>query len=67
MRFAGASLTRFPAFRYDVKLLGLRQVTFLLVCPGITVKDRLRELLPSDPDNYYEKRGIVLDDMIEDR
>lgn len=26
---------------------------FLLVAPGITIRDRLRVLLPSDPDNYY--------------
>ena len=39
---------------------------FLIICPGITIKDRLRELLPSDPDNNYEKRGIVPDDMIGD-
>ncbi len=27
---------------------------FLIVTPGITIKDRLRVLLPSDPQNYYE-------------
>ncbi|HEX3524471.1 MAG TPA: hypothetical protein VHT52_20580 [Stellaceae bacterium] len=37
---------------------------FLVVCPGITIRDRLRVLLPSDPENYYESRGIVPDDMI---
>jgi type III restriction enzyme len=37
---------------------------FLLVCPGITIRDRLRVLLPSDPENYYESRGLVPDDMI---
>ncbi|MGH2600283.1 MAG: DEAD/DEAH box helicase family protein, partial [Dehalococcoidia bacterium] len=26
---------------------------FLIVTPGITIKDRLRVLLPSDPQNYY--------------
>jgi hypothetical protein len=35
---------------------------FLVVCPGITI--RLRVLLPSDPENYYESRGLVPDDMI---
>jgi type III restriction enzyme len=25
---------------------------FLIIAPGITVKDRLRVLEPSDPDNY---------------
>jgi hypothetical protein len=37
---------------------------FLVVCPGITIRDRLRVLLPSDPENYYESRGLVPDDMI---
>src|SRR6516165_7701585 len=37
---------------------------FLVVCPGITICDRLRVLLPSDPENYYESRGLVPDDMI---
>ena len=32
---------------------------FLLVAPGITIRDRLRVLLPSDPDNYYRQRDIV--------
>ena len=26
---------------------------FLVVTPGITIRDRLRVLLPNDPDNYY--------------
>lgn len=33
--------------------------TFLIVTPGITIRDRLRVLLPNDPDNYYRKRDIV--------
>ncbi len=33
--------------------------TFLLVTPGITIKDRLRVLLPNDPDNYYRKMDVV--------
>jgi hypothetical protein len=36
----------------------------LVVCPDITIRDRLRVLLPSDPENYYESRGLVPDDMI---
>ena len=36
---------------------------FLIVTPGITIKDRLRVLLPQDPNNYYEKKGIVPPDM----
>lgn len=32
---------------------------FLVVTPGITIKDRLRVLLPSDPNNYYKELDIV--------
>jgi type III restriction enzyme len=32
---------------------------FLIVAPGITVKDRLRVLLPADPDNTYVLHDIV--------
>lgn len=32
---------------------------FLIITPGITIRDRLRVLLPSDPDNYYVRSGIV--------
>ncbi|MGE0119519.1 MAG: BPTD_3080 family restriction endonuclease [Dongiaceae bacterium] len=39
---------------------------FLIVTPGITIKDRLRVLLPSDPQNYYETRNIVPPDMLDD-
>jgi type III restriction enzyme len=37
---------------------------FLIVVPGITIRDRLRVLLPSEPDNYYETREIVPPDML---
>lgn len=33
--------------------------TFLLVTPGITIRDRLRVLLPNDHENYYRQRDIV--------
>ena len=33
--------------------------TFLVVAPGITIRDRLRVLLPSDPNNYYKELDIV--------
>jgi len=33
--------------------------TFLIVTPGITIRDRLRVLLPNDPQNYYRKMDIV--------
>jgi len=32
---------------------------FLIVTPGITIRDRLRVLLPSDPENYYTTRHLV--------
>ncbi len=31
----------------------------LIMAPGITVRDRLQVLLPSDPENYYQAFGIV--------
>jgi type III restriction enzyme len=37
---------------------------FLIVTPGITIRDRLRVLLPSEPDNYYETREIVPPEML---
>ncbi len=40
--------------------------TFLIVTPGITIRDRLRVLLPSDPDNYYRQMDIAPADMRED-
>ncbi len=33
--------------------------TFLIVTPGITIRDRLRVLMPNDPTNYYRERDIV--------
>lgn len=39
---------------------------FLLVAPGLTIKDRLRVLLPNDPDSYYASREIVPRDMLHD-
>jgi len=32
---------------------------FLIVCPGITIRDRLRVLLPEDPNDYYRERDLV--------
>jgi type III restriction enzyme len=37
---------------------------FLIVAPGITIKDRLRVLMPDDPDNYYRHRNMVPADML---
>ncbi len=39
---------------------------FLVVTPGITIRDRLRVLLPNDPDSYYRSREIVPTDMLPD-
>ena len=39
---------------------------FLLVAPGITIRDRLRVLLPSDPDSYYKSRELLPADMLAD-
>ncbi len=33
--------------------------TFLIITPGITIRDRLRVLLPNDPENYYRERDII--------
>lgn len=39
---------------------------FLIVAPGLTIKDRLRVLQPNDPDSYYQSREIVPSDMLAD-
>ena len=39
---------------------------FLIVAPGLTIRDRLRVLQPNDPDNYYGTRELVPHDLIED-
>jgi type III restriction enzyme len=33
--------------------------SFLVVTPGITIRDRLRVLLPNDPQNYYRQRDVL--------
>lgn len=37
---------------------------FLIVAPGITIRDRLRVLLPSDPDNYYKTRELIPPELV---
>lgn len=37
---------------------------FLVVAPGITIKDRLRVLHPNDPDSYYQQRELVPADLL---
>jgi len=39
---------------------------FLVVSPGLTIKDRLRVLQPYDPDSYYGSRELVPPEMLED-
>ncbi|MFU8770698.1 MAG: DEAD/DEAH box helicase family protein, partial [Desulfotignum sp.] len=47
---------------------GSRKFTrgFLIVTPGITIRDRLRVLMPGDPDSYYKNRELVPVDMLAD-
>ena len=47
---------------------GSRKFTrgFLVVTPGITIRDRLRVLQPNDPDSYYARRELVPNDMLRD-
>ena len=37
---------------------------FLITTPGITIKDRLRVLLPNDEESYYQHRNLVPKDML---
>ncbi len=39
---------------------------FLIVTPGLTIKDRLRVLKPNDPDSYYQSRELVPTDLLND-
>jgi type III restriction enzyme len=39
---------------------------FLVVTPGLTIRDRLRVLQPNDPDSYYASRELVPSDMLAD-
>ncbi|GHU80691.1 restriction endonuclease [Spirochaetia bacterium] len=39
---------------------------FLVVTPGITIRDRLRVLYPNDPDSYYERLELAPRDMLPD-
>ena len=39
---------------------------FLVVAPGLTIKDRLRVLQPNDPDSYYKSRELVPGDMLDE-
>ncbi len=37
---------------------------FLVVTPGLTIRDRLRVLQPNDPDSYYQSRELAPNDML---
>jgi len=39
---------------------------FLVVTPGLTIKDRLRVLQANDPDSYYASRELVPNDLLGD-
>ncbi len=39
---------------------------FLIVTPGLTIRDRLRVLQPNDPDSYYIGREMIPNDMMGD-
>ncbi|HCF58171.1 MAG TPA: restriction endonuclease, partial [Myxococcales bacterium] len=39
---------------------------FLVVTPGLTIRDRLRVLQPNDPDSYYQSRELVPNDMLDE-
>ena len=39
---------------------------FLVIAPGITIKDRLDVLKPNDPYSYYKSRELVPGDMLQD-
>ena len=45
---------------------GSRRFTrgFLIVTPGLTIRDRLRVLMPNDPDSYYRSRELVPNDLL---
>jgi type III restriction enzyme len=51
-----------------VRYQGSKRFTrgFLIVTPGLTIRDRLRVLQPNDPDSYYQSRELVPSDMLED-
>ncbi len=39
---------------------------FLIVTPGITIRDRLRVLMPNDAENYYARLNLVPHDLAPD-
>ena len=51
-----------------VRRPGSRKFTrgFLVLTPGVTIRDRLRVLHPNDPDSYYQSSELVPTDMLGD-
>jgi len=51
-----------------VRRPGSRRFTrgFLVMTPGITIRDRLRVLLPNDPESYFHTRELVPNDMLQE-
>jgi type III restriction enzyme len=39
---------------------------FLVVAPGLPIRDRLRVLQPNDPDSYYVSRELIPRDLLDD-
>ncbi|MBA3725545.1 MAG: DEAD/DEAH box helicase family protein [Armatimonadetes bacterium] len=39
--------------------------SFLIVCPGITIRDRLRVLMPNDSGSYYRERDLIPGDSVQ--
>jgi type III restriction enzyme len=39
---------------------------FLIIAPGLTIRDRLRVLQPHDPDSLYASRELIPSDMLGD-
>jgi type III restriction enzyme len=37
---------------------------FVIITPGITIKERLRVLQPHDPESYYQSRELVPSDLL---
>ncbi|MEO7888676.1 MAG: DEAD/DEAH box helicase family protein [Vicinamibacterales bacterium] len=60
MLIAWQALNKFED-RHDLRFSD----AFLIVTPGITIRDRLRVLLPTDPENYYRQRDILPGDLLE--
>ncbi len=52
----------------DVRRPGSKNFTrgFLIVAPGLTIRDRLRVLEPNDLNNYYDGRELVPEDLRSD-